>query len=130
MLCFTNFLVLGCCEAKTTGLPLPGTTAIADSDVAGTAIVELRHFGTELLTREMGLAVRAEIATKLLKFEKVVVVLDGIADLTPSVADEAFGKLAEGLGHEVFGLAVEFKGGSNLVNRLIDFVIKTRLQGQ
>jgi len=117
-------------DSKTTGVPPPSAKPAANSDVAGTSVIELRHFGTELLTREMGLAIRAEIATKLLRFEKVVVVLDGVADLTPSVADEAFGKLAEGLGHDVFSVAVELKGGSNLVNRLIDFVVKTRVQGR
>ena len=117
-------------QDKTPKIPPQGAKIVADSDVAGTTIIELRHFGTELLTREMGLAVRADLATRLLRFEKVIVDLDGVADLTPSVADEAFGKLAEGLGHDVFSVAVEFKGGSNLINRLIDFVIKTRLKGQ
>jgi hypothetical protein len=97
-----------------------------NNEVSGESLVELRHFGTELLTRETGLAIRAEIATKLLSFEVVAVNLDGVTDVTPSVADEAFGKLAVALGQGIFEKAIRFEGGSSLVNRLIEFVLKTR----
>jgi|DewCreStandDraft_4_1066084.scaffolds.fasta_scaffold08058_6 hypothetical protein len=90
--------------------------------------VELRHFGTELLTREAGLAIRAELATRLLGGEAVTVNLDGISDITPSVADEAFAKLAERIGLEAFNRVVVFSGGSSLVRRLIDFVMKARIK--
>jgi len=92
------------------------------------AIIELRHFGTELLTRETGLAIRAELATQALIRGAVVVDLDGISDITPSVADEAFGKLAEKLGLETFERTVTFRGGTSLATRLIDFVMKTRIK--
>ena len=92
------------------------------------SVLELKHFGTELLTRETGLAVRAELATQILLRRRVIVDLDGISDITPSVADEAFAKLAEGLGLETFEMSVEFRGGTSLAKRLIDFVMKTRLK--
>jgi len=59
---------------------------------------------------------------------KVIIDLDGISDITPSVADEAFAKLAEGIGLEAFEKAVSFKGGTNLARRLVDFVMKTRIR--
>lgn len=113
-------------SAATATMQAPPNAINANNDVSGESLVELRHFGTELLTRETGLAIRAEIATKLLAFEVVVVNLDGVTDVTPSVADEAFGKLAVALGQGVFEKAVRFEGGSSLVNRLVEFVLKTR----
>jgi hypothetical protein len=91
-------------------------------------VLELRHFGTELLTRDVGLAVRAELATRLLQAKSVIVDLDGISDITPSVADEAFGKLAAGLGVENFQTTVAFRGGSSIARRLIEFVVKNRVK--
>lgn len=91
-------------------------------------VIELRHFGTELLTREAGLAIRAELATQALVRGLVIVDLDGISDITPSVADEAFGKLAEKMGLETFERTITFRGGTSLVLRLIEFVMKTRLK--
>lgn len=118
---------VGAVASKPAEVMPPSITVVdANNDVSGEALVELRHFGTELLTRETGLAIRAEIATKLLSFEVVAVNLDGVTDVTPSVADEAFGKLAVALGQGVFDKAVRFVGGSSLVNRLIEFVLKTR----
>ena len=109
-----------------TEVTAPRSEVEANNDVSGESSVELRHFGTELLTRETGLAIRAEIATRLLAFETVVVNLNDITDMTPSVADEAFGKLVAALGQGVFDKAVRFEGGSSLMNRLIEFVLKAR----
>lgn len=117
--------VLGTTVATSPLQPTPQAIE-ANNIVSGESVVELRHFGTELLTRETGLAIRAEIATKLLSYEIVSVNLNGVTDVTPSVADEAFGKLAAALGQSVFEKAVRFEGGSSLINRLIEFVLKTR----
>jgi len=92
------------------------------------ALVELRNFGTELLTRDVGLAVRAELSLKLLQSDSVIVDLDGISDITPSVADEAFGKLAVGIGIEKFQRVVILRGGTALAKRLIEFVVKNRVK--
>jgi len=89
--------------------------------------VDLAQYGSRLLTREIGSAIRADIATILAGGTKVEVDLSGIEDLTPSVADEVFGKLAESLGKERFDQVIIFVGGSPLLPRLIDFVINTRL---
>lgn len=97
-----------------------------DSPVANERLLELQHFGTQLLTREAGVAIRADLATRLIGAGKVVVVLDGVTDITPSVADEAFAKLAEAIGWEDFQSRVQFRGGSPVMSRLIEFVMKTR----
>jgi hypothetical protein len=109
-----------------TGAPVEPPHPAPPSPADGGGRLEIKHFGTELLTREVGLAIRAEIATRLLGFERVTVNLDGISDITPSVADEAFAKLAERLGGENFRKVVVFEGGTSLTRRLIEFVIKTR----
>lgn len=88
--------------------------------------VELQHYGSELLTREAGTAVRADLAGYLAAGNRVVVSLDGVSDITPSVADEAFGKLAEVIGFDSFSEQVSFEGGASVVRRLVEFVIKTR----
>lgn len=88
--------------------------------------VELRHYGSELLTRDAGTAVRADLAGYLAAGQRVVVSLDGVSDITPSVADEAFGKLAETIGFENFSALVSFEGGASVVRRLVEFVLKTR----
>ena len=87
---------------------------------------DLQNYGTELLTRDAGTAIRADIASLLAAGYDVEVVLDGITDLTPSVADEAFAKLADVMGHDAFKMRVRFTGGSVLAGRLVEFVLKTR----
>ena len=92
----------------------------------GAKRIELRHYGTELLTRDAGTAIRADIAGYLAAGYVVQVSLDEVTDMTPSVADEAFGKLAELLGYEAFERRVQISGGTQIANRLVSFVLKTR----
>lgn len=89
--------------------------------------VALAEYSNQLLTREIGTKVRADIATMLSSGSKARVILDGIDDLTPSFADECFGKLAESMGNERFREYLILSGGQPLVRRLIEFVIKNRL---
>ena len=88
--------------------------------------IELRHYGTELLTRDAGTAIRADIASFLATGGNVEVSLNDVTDITPSVADESFAKLSEIMGYSEFEKRVEITGGTKLILRLIDFVIKTR----
>ncbi len=88
------------------------------------------HYGNQLLTRELGISIRADLATMLSSGAKVKVVLDSIDDITPSVADECFGKLAESMGGEKFRQMVILAGGQSLVRRLIELVIKNRLSAK
>ena len=89
-------------------------------------ILQLSHYGTQLLTRELGTAIRADLASQLAAGRRVGVRLDGIEDITPSCVDEAFGKLSEIIGFETFRVRVRFDGGQPIVNTLIQFVLKTR----
>jgi hypothetical protein len=88
--------------------------------------LQLSHYGTQLLTRELGTAIRADLASQLAAGRHVGVRLEGIEDITPSCVDEAFGKLSEIIGSEAFSSKVRFEGGQPIVNTLIQFVLKTR----
>jgi hypothetical protein len=107
--------------------PPPVTTV---SPIVETVITEIAivRYGDELLTREMGISVRADIATALARGDVVKVVLDGVIDMTPSVADECFGKLAESLGREAFDKRIILAGGAPLMSRLIELVVNNRIQ--
>ena len=67
------------------------------SDITTKQLI-LANYGTLLLTREVGIAIRADLATMLAGETRVEIVLDKVEDLTPSVADEVFGKIAESMG--------------------------------
>lgn len=86
----------------------------------------LAKYGNQLLTREIGVSIRADIATVLATGERIEIDLSGVDDITPSVADEVFGKLAESLGRDRFERYLAFSGGSPLARRLIDFVVSRR----
>jgi hypothetical protein len=88
--------------------------------------LRLSNYGTQLLTRELGTAIRADVAGQLAAGRLVKVRLDGIEDITPSCVDEAFGKLSEVIGAELFGSKVSFEGGQPVVKTLIQFVLRTR----
>ncbi len=90
--------------------------------------VALSRYGTQLLTRELGTAIRADVATALATGRRVKVVLQDIEDITPSVADECFGKLAEAMGRERFEKKIVLAGGSPLMSRLIQLVVANRVQ--
>jgi len=90
----------------------------------------VRDVSPQLLSREIGLAVRAELATLLADGATVEVDLDGVDDITPSVADECFGKLAVRLGPEKFASRVILRGGTPVLHRLIDFVVATRFNAK
>ena len=88
--------------------------------------IELRHYGTELLTREVGTVIRADLATKLISSDIIRVSFEGITDITPSVVDESFGKLALEMGFDEFSQRVQLVDRTSLIERLIEFVLKTR----
>lgn len=91
------------------------------------SVLLLREYGTSLLSRETGLAIRAELALLLVDGATVEVDLDEIEDITPSVADECFGKLAVRLGEEKYNRRIVLRGGSPVLRRLLDLVVNTRI---
>ena len=105
---------------------VPDSVALGKSQNEQRKSIQLRHYGTELLTRDAGTAIRADIASYLAAGYSVDVSLEEVTDITPSVADEAFAKLAEIIGHSVFEDRVNIIGGSRLARRLVTFVLRTR----
>jgi hypothetical protein len=104
--------------------------SVGEGLAAATHRLVLRTIGTSLLSRETGLVARAELATLLSDGNGVEVDLDGVEDMTPSVADECFGKLAARLGEARYRARVSLRGGPPLLHRLIDFVVANRLKQQ
>lgn len=111
---------------KPSGSPSKIVIGEAQEEVA----LDLRNYGTQLLTRDLGTSIRADIASHLAAGHVVRVRLDGIEDITPSCVDEAFGKLSGVIGGEAFASRVQFEGGQPVVKTLIEFVLKTRQRGQ
>lgn len=104
----------------------PGAPAQSPAREPQEVTLDLRNYGTQLLTRELGTAIRADLATYLAAGRVVRVRLDGIDDITPSCVDDAFGKLSGMIGREMFSSRVHFEGGQPVVKTLIQFVLKTR----
>jgi Histidine kinase-, DNA gyrase B-, and HSP90-like ATPase len=104
-------------------MPVPTQPQPAQPEVFA---LTLSNYGTQLLTRDLGTAIRADVAGQLAAGRSVKVQLDGIEDITPSCVDEAFGKLSEVMGTEAFAARVFFEGTQPIVKTLIQFVLKTR----
>lgn len=78
-------------------------------------------------TRDFGIVIRTLVEAALKEHGGAVVDLAGVADMSPSFADECFGKLAEQLGAEAFASTVIISGGAEF-KPLIDGVVRLRLQ--
>lgn len=59
--------------------------------------------------------------------DNVVVDLQGIEDMTPSFADECFGKLSEAAGRDITAGSVQIENGAAFMS-LISAVIRVRLK--
>lgn len=108
------------------GTPTPTTQAVAMEPQPEVYTLALSNYGTQLLTRDLGTSIRADVAGQLAAGRLVKVQLDGIDDITPSFVDEAFGKLSEVMGTEAFTARVSFEGQHRVTRTLIQFVLKTR----
>ena len=104
----------------------PAVSMESQAAVPEVFTLTLSNYGTQLLTRDLGTAIRADVAGQLAAGRLVKVQLDGIEDITPSCVDEAFGKLSEVMGTEAFTERVSFEGTHPVVKTLIQFVLKTR----
>lgn len=76
-------------------------------------------------SRDFGIEIRARIEEGL-EQGGVLVDLTGLEDMTPSFADECFGKLSEQFGEDVRN-RIEFRGDAPF-KVLLDAVIRVRLQ--
>ena len=77
-------------------------------------------------TRDFGIAIRARIAERLGEGERAIVHLKGVEDMTPSFADECFGKLSEQHSQDIREL-IELRNAEPF-RQLIDAVVRMRLQ--
>jgi uncharacterized protein DUF4325 len=78
-------------------------------------------------SRDFGIEIKAIIKDALEDGKHVTVDLKGIEDLTPSFADECFGKLSEELGEDITERAIRVINGEQFKS-LINAVIRIRLQ--
>lgn len=78
-------------------------------------------------SRDFGIEVRTRIEESLRDGHSVVVDLAGIEDMTPSFADECFGKLSEELGTDVTEGRISVTNGEQF-RSLISAVTRVRLQ--
>jgi len=84
----------------------------------------------DLLTRGQGELVRAqlvELHETLAPGERLTIDFAGVSAMTPSFADECFGKLAERLGANVFRSSVRLVGADEVVRVLVNSVLARRL---
>jgi len=68
------------------------------------------------------------LARALQKAEKIRLSFKGVMVLTPSFADEAFGKLAEQFGLDPLNKLLEFKDVSEYVAQRINYAVDSRLK--
>lgn len=78
-------------------------------------------------SRDFGIAIKAVIKDALDEGKHVTLDLQGIEDMTPSFADECFGKLSEEMGEDVTEHAVRVINGDQF-KPLINAVTRIRLQ--
>jgi STAS-like domain of unknown function (DUF4325) len=78
-------------------------------------------------SRDFGIEIRTRIQEAFDEGRRVVLDLTGIEDMTPSFADECFGKLSEQLGEDVTERGVRIVNGDQF-RSLINAVTRIRLQ--
>jgi hypothetical protein len=78
-------------------------------------------------SRDFGIEIKAVIKDALEEGKRVTVDLMGIEDMTPSFADECFGKLSEDIGEDITERGVRVINGDQF-KPLINAVIRIRLQ--
>jgi len=91
-------------------------------------LVDLSEYGSLLLTRDIGSTIRYDLAMKLASGAILIIDMGGVIDITPSVADECFGKLAESLAEQniEFRTRVFFQNTSKATFGLINLTIGLR----
>ena len=94
-----------------------------------TLVVYLREWGTALGTRARGQVVRRELEESLRADPERVVIVDfsGVEQVSPSFADECFGKLAAGLGAEGMRRRLRFASADGTVAKVVIYAISNRL---
>ena len=95
-------------------------------------VFRLRDSEGGFLTRRQGEEVRkrlVELDRDLPPGERLVIDLTGVEVMTPSFADECFGKLAELIGGLNFRKRVKLTGADPILRALLNSVLAERLNG-
>lgn len=94
------------------------------------SVFRLRDCDADLLTRAQGERIRARLAElheQLPPGGLLEIDLAGVGTMTPSFADECFGKLAERVGQQSFRSSISLKGADETIRVLINSVLARRL---
>ncbi len=91
-------------------------------------VLQLVNCNEEFLTRSQGERVRERLvkAYDSALGDQLVIDFSGVEVMTPSFADECFGKLAERVGFQNFRNSVSLTGGSETVRALVNSVLAQR----
>jgi len=90
---------------------------------------KLLHEDTEYLTRAQGVRVRAKLETLvngLAQDDRLVIDFEGVQVMTPSFADECFGKLAQGMGFATFRQRITLIGANETNRILVNAILAER----
>jgi len=79
------------------------------------------------VSREEGKAARGWLRGLLELHGGIELGFDGVEVLTPSFADEVFGKLLDELGEDRFRQTIRFSGGTSEVRTLVNQILRIRL---
>ena len=94
-------------------------------------VLQLNSFPSGFLTRRQGEQVRSrliEIEAKVPPAQKLVIDFSDVSVMTPSFADECFGKFAERIGGVNFRQRVSLRNANDTIRTLINSVLTSRLR--
>ncbi len=92
--------------------------------------LELRTQGMDFSTRRQGEQLRDLIQGTLERIageDRVEIDFVGVETMTPSFADECFGKLAQQMGRESFKARISLKGADSANRTLVNAILAERL---
>ena len=93
--------------------------------------INLSSLGVDLATRSQGKEVRERITgelSRLAEGDLLVVSFDGIGAMSPSFADECFGKLLLDLGRDGFSQKLRLVGANETVRSVVNAAMNNRLR--
>ena len=82
--------------------------------------------GTRLLTRDDGEKLRRSLRARLAGGERLEIDFEGVEVITPSFADECFGRLLLEIGRPKFRESVRLRTADETIRRLVNHVLAHR----
>lgn len=93
-------------------------------------IIIIQDTNSEFLTRRQGVGLRSKLVEKYEKMsddDSLVIDFTNLEIMTPSFADECFGKFAERVGFENFSTKISMRNANETVRALINSILNARL---